>query len=320
MTDSNRDYNPYLRKRGDFLSTKQTDSIVTSLKALLATPVKIKGIDVSHWNGAIDWKKVKESGVEFAIIKATEADYFLDDKWEFNWRAAIDHEIIVTPYHFFRDNYKGAPQVNWFLQNTDEYLNAVDGRTIAWADVETNNGSGITARQNRLQGFCAGIVGHGLQAGYYSSKSKWESLIGNPSWTNDYKQWVASWTPASAPVLPNGWTTEQCKFWQFGIYPTYSWTFPVSGAGTVDVNWFYGTAQELRDLLGYSAPPPPPSPDCCDEVREEIQLLYNEIGFLKGEIGTLNQRAELTEQEIGLLNQDMVVIEGLLAKVREIFC
>ena len=86
------------------------------------------------------------------------------------------------------------------------------------------------------------------------------------------------------------------------------------------MNWLYGTAQELRDLLGYSAPPPPTSPDCCDEVREEIQLLYNEIGFLKGEIGTLNQRAELTEQEIGLLNQDMVVIEGLLAKVREIFC
>ena len=68
MSDSNRDYNTYRRDRRDFLSPKQTDSIFTSLKALLATPVKIKGIDVSHWNGTIDWKQVKESGVDFDLL------------------------------------------------------------------------------------------------------------------------------------------------------------------------------------------------------------------------------------------------------------
>jgi len=317
MTDTNRGYNPYLRESKDFLSPKQTDSIFTSLKALLATPVKIKGIDVSHWNGTVDWKKVKESGVDFAIIKATEADYFLDDKWEYNWRVAIDHEIIVTPYHFFRDNYKGAPQLEWFMTNTDKYLSAVDGKTIAWADVETDNGSGITARQNRLYGFCSGAVGKGLKSGYYSSKSKWEQLIGNPIWANDFLQWVASWTPASSPVLPIGWTTEKSKFWQFGIYPTYSWAFPVEGAGTVDVNWFYGTVQELRDLLGYSALPPV---DCCNEIKIEIQRLDAEIRFIKGELAGLNQRAELTEQDIVLLNQDMAQIDKIIAEVRKIFC
>ena len=195
--------------------------------------------------------------------------------------------------------------------------------TIAWADVETDNGSGITARQNRLLGFCAGAVGKGLKSGYYSSKSKWEQLIGNPVWTNDFLQWVASWTSASAPVLPIGWTPEKCKFWQFGIYPTYSWAFPVEGAGTVDVNWFYGTVQELRDLLGYSAPPPV---DCCNEIKIEIQRLDAENRFIKGELAGLNQRAErteqranLTDQEIVLLNQDMAVIDNLLAEVRKIF-
>ena len=317
MTDTNLGYNPYLRNRRDFLSLKQTDSIFTSLKALLATPVKIKGIDVSHWNGTVDWKKVKESGVDFAIIKATEAVSFLDPKWDLNWRGAIDNEVIVTPYHFFRDQYKGDPQLEWFMTNCGKYFDVVDGKTIAWADVETDNGSGITARQNRLYGYCAGAVGKGLQSGYYSSKSKWEKLIGNPSWTNEFLQWVASWSGYDNMNLPIGWTLEKCKIRQFGIYPTHDWAFPVEGAGTVDVNWFYGTVQELRDLLGYSALPPV---DCCNEIKIEIQRLDAEIRFIKGELAGLNQRAELTEQDIVLLNQDMAQIDRIIAEVRKIFC
>lgn len=271
------DFNPYLRDQPEFLSLRKP-SIFAQLKSVLAAPVKIKGIDVSHWNGTVDWKKVRESGIDFAIIKATEGTGFLDPRWEYNWREAINHEIIAMPYHFFRDQYKGNPQLTWFLQNADIYLQEVDGKTIVWADVETDNGSGITARQNRLHGFCLNAVGKGLQAGYYSSKWKWESLIGNPPWANDFWQWPASWTPNSTYVLPTGWTSEKSKWWQFGIYPAYSWTFPVSGAGTVDVNWFLGTIQELRDILGQTSPPP--VIDCCDEVKAEIAFLIDELNAL----------------------------------------
>ena len=312
------DYNPNTqRDPAYFLTPTKTDGIIARIKKVLAIPTFVDGVDMSHWNKEKDFAKIKASGIDFVILKATEGIGWTDDAWEQNWNDALANNLMVMPYHFFRSNYGGAPQANWCMEQTKDFIVAVNGKTIFWNDVETADGSSVTQRQNRLLASHLTLAGNGFQSGYYSSPYMWNMLIGKVSWANDYHQWVAHWTSASEPALPQGWSREKTKFWQYGIYPTYSWAKPVEGAGTVDVNRFYGTIQELHDLLGISAPLPP---DCCDEVREEIQLLYNEIGFLKGEIGTLNQRAELTEQEIGLLNQDMVVIEGLLAKVREIFC
>jgi GH25 family lysozyme M1 (1,4-beta-N-acetylmuramidase) len=50
----------------------------------------IKGIDVSHWQGTIDWNKVKAAGIEFAIIKAggSDAGTYTDSKWEANYKGA----------------------------------------------------------------------------------------------------------------------------------------------------------------------------------------------------------------------------------------
>ena len=49
-----------------------------------------KGIDVSHWQGTIDWNKVKKAGIEFAIIKAggSDAGFYTDSKWEANYKGA----------------------------------------------------------------------------------------------------------------------------------------------------------------------------------------------------------------------------------------
>ena len=73
----------------------------------------------------------------------------------------------------------------------------------------------------------------------------------------------------------------------------------------------------MRDLLGYSALPPV---DCSNEIKIEIQRLDAEIRFIKGELAGLNQRAELTEQDIVLLNQDMAQVDRIMAEVRKIFC
>ena len=114
---------------------------------------------------------------------------------------------------------------------------------------------------------------------------------------------------------------DKWTFWQYTENGDESKYGVTVGAKGIDESVFNGTLAELLSFANLDDPiPPPPSPDCCDEVREEIQLLYNEIGFLKGEIGTLNQRANRTEQGFALLDHDMDVIDGLLAKVREIFC
>ena len=63
---------------------------------------KIKGIDVSHWQGTIDWNKVKAAGIKFAIIKAggSDAGFYTDSKWEANYKGAKAAGIPIGAYYF----------------------------------------------------------------------------------------------------------------------------------------------------------------------------------------------------------------------------
>jgi GH25 family lysozyme M1 (1,4-beta-N-acetylmuramidase) len=51
---------------------------------------EFRGIDVSHWQGDIDWAKVKAAGIQFAIIKAggSDAGFYTDPRWEENYRRS----------------------------------------------------------------------------------------------------------------------------------------------------------------------------------------------------------------------------------------
>ena len=62
----------------------------------------VKGIDVSHWQGNIDWSKVKAAGISFAIIKAGGSDdgFYTDSKWEANYKGAKANGIAVGAYYF----------------------------------------------------------------------------------------------------------------------------------------------------------------------------------------------------------------------------
>lgn len=61
-----------------------------------------KGIDVSHWQGTIDWNKVKKAGIEFAIIKAggSDAGFYTDSRWEANYKGAKAAGIPIGAYYF----------------------------------------------------------------------------------------------------------------------------------------------------------------------------------------------------------------------------
>ena len=60
----------------------------------------IHGIDVSHWQGDIDWRQVRRAGARFAFIKATEGGLHLDRKFRENWEGARRAGIPRGAYHF----------------------------------------------------------------------------------------------------------------------------------------------------------------------------------------------------------------------------
>lgn len=75
----------------------------------------IQGIDVSHHQGVIDWKKIAAQDIRFAYIKATEGEDFLDEDFKHNWAAARDVGVLPGAYHYFTLCKTGYEQANNFL-------------------------------------------------------------------------------------------------------------------------------------------------------------------------------------------------------------
>lgn len=75
----------------------------------------LRGIDVSHHQGQIDWRRVAADDVTFAVIKATEGGDHVDDAFDRNLREARAAGLVVGAYHFFTFCRPGADQAKNFI-------------------------------------------------------------------------------------------------------------------------------------------------------------------------------------------------------------
>lgn len=81
----------------------------------------IRGIDISHYQGTIDWKQLKNANldgdpVSFVIIKATEGTDFIDDSFNKNLKEAKENGLICGAYHFFLPSESAEKQAKYFLE------------------------------------------------------------------------------------------------------------------------------------------------------------------------------------------------------------
>ena len=77
----------------------------------------IHGIDVSRYQGEIDWPQVKASGVSFAYIKATEGGDVADPRFTANWQGAQRTGVPRGAYHYFYFCRPAAEQARWFIKH-----------------------------------------------------------------------------------------------------------------------------------------------------------------------------------------------------------
>jgi lysozyme len=77
---------------------------------LLAAPYEVRGVDVSSYQGEIDWPVLADEDIEFAYIKATEGSSSVDERFDRNWRAASETSLLVGAYHFLSFESSGAAQ------------------------------------------------------------------------------------------------------------------------------------------------------------------------------------------------------------------
>lgn len=83
---------------------------------LLSGFYSVKGLDISHHQGEINWEKLQYEGYKFVFMKATECNDFVDKRFEENWENAKKYGLITGAYHFFSITSSGEEQANNFLK------------------------------------------------------------------------------------------------------------------------------------------------------------------------------------------------------------
>lgn len=78
---------------------------------------KIKGIDVSAYQGDIDWNILSKQGIDFVFIKATEGSSYVDEMFKRNYENALKTDLKIGAYHFFSYDSNGEKQADNFIRN-----------------------------------------------------------------------------------------------------------------------------------------------------------------------------------------------------------
>ncbi|MCM1025737.1 MAG: hypothetical protein NC432_04840 [Roseburia sp.] len=194
------------------------------------------GIDVSKWNGEIDWDKVRNAGVEYAIVRA-------------GYRGSVTGSLVEDP--FFAANMKGAAAsgvqtgVYFFTQAVNEVEAVEEASAVIqlvreykldfpiFIDTEGAGGNGraddldADTRTLVCEAFCRTIENAGYEAGVYASRNWYNNRLHTDRLDNDYCIWLAEYR--SVPLYQGYY-----QIWQ------YTSKGKVDGiSGNVDMNISY---------------------------------------------------------------------------------
>ncbi len=200
------------------------------------TTVTYEGIDVSHYQGDVDWFQVKAAGLVFAFTKATQGTSEVDPRFAANWAGIRDVGLVRGAYHFLDPDQDAAAQAEHFLATVA--LEAGDLPPVL--DVEVTEGLSVEALDEAVRTWLEKVAAAtGTQPILYSDLSFLESELAKAF--GAYPLWIAKYA-STPPKPPAAWTTW--AFWQ------YSDTGEVSGVdGQVDRDRYQGTAAGFRQLL-----------------------------------------------------------------------
>jgi lysozyme len=193
--------------------------------------VTLRGIDVSRWQGTINWAAVAASvpRVELAVIRATLGSSGIDDRYPSNWAAAKAAGIPrLGVYHYVIPGVDPARQAEHILTTITDF-----GTEPLTLDVERREIDKATPFDRiaftRLLTALVLLLRPRVGLRIYTSASEWAAMTTLPEWAGEFPLWVADYRIRPAPAIPQGWQT-----WEL-------WQFTGSGrlagiAGAVDLN------------------------------------------------------------------------------------
>lgn len=200
------------------------------------------GIDVSHFEGAVDWSHVLASGMSFGFTKATEGLHMVDAEFADNWQNMASVGITRGTYHFFHGNESGAAQAEFFLASIKAAGGSLATDMPPVLDVEVSDGADRDSYTTEIKAWINTVR---------EATRKTPILYGSASFLDvntlpqfgDLPLWVAHYTLAPQPRVPQGW--DSWTFWQ------YTDRLNVLGVPTTtDANRYDGPHADLINRFG----------------------------------------------------------------------
>ena len=203
-----------------------------------AAATRVPGIDVSMWQGDVDWAAVASTTTRFAIMRATRGHDYVDPRYAEYLAEASANGIVVGAYHRAKVSLAaGDPraEANHFVD-----VAQIDaGDVLPVLDIEEHGGLTVTQLNQWVRTWLARVFTRtGVRAMIYASPHFWRTYLGDTTWfaDNGYPLWIAHWGVASPTVPAGNWGGRGWTFWQ------WTSTGSVSGISTnVDRDRFNGS-------------------------------------------------------------------------------
>lgn len=207
----------------------------------------VYGIDVSHWQGTINWSSVSRTSVDFALAKATQGRTYNDPTYRTNRAGAKAAGIRFGAYHY------ASPDLstNDAIAEADHYVNVAGlraGNLIPALDLESTGGLTSSQLISWTKTWVRRVYARtGSKPMIYTSPNFWRYRMANTTWfaNNGYRVWIAHWNVSSPTVPAYDWSGRSWSVWQ------YTSCGSVSGiGGCVDVDRFNGSSLRAITIGG----------------------------------------------------------------------
>lgn len=222
--------------------------------------METKGIDVSAWQGQIDWKTVAAYGMDFAILRITEAGNVTDKYFERNYTECQKYNIPTGVY-----KYSYAMTITEIQSEARKVVSVLNGRKLqypVWLDLEYSSQRSLGAENihKMAEAFEKIITAAGYKFGIYCNVDWYMNVI--CSHLKKYDFWIARY-----PANDDGWLQERLRP-DFGVGWQYSSKAKIPGInGTVDRSVFYKDYKEVSTVD--------------KNIEKLILIAKNEIGYLE---------------------------------------
>ena len=208
-----------------------------NLPLLIQYPVK--GVDVSHYQGDIDWEVLAKEPIYFAMIKATEGSSYQDETFRYNYEQAQKTDLYIGAYHFFSFDSSGKEQAENYIHTVPVIENSlppiIDFEFYGDKKQNPPNKEVVRKELNELITQLEEV--YHKRPIIYATESTYEIYLKGDY--EDYPLWIRSLLFEPKEI---NWTLWQYANW--GRLKGYS-----GGEVRIDLNVFNGSEEEFIDQL-----------------------------------------------------------------------